>query len=165
MHCPHINLGPLHMRWDHWVSCRCTGSIKLYVSLCVCVSESVSSRKGWYWRESWHVFVGMQVCTDVKLSRLCLQYLMAFTEHQEASTTNPLKPPGFLPFLVVQMPLCFLSLKHFCGFRISSPPPFFFFLFFFKTPIVFSPICLTLLELFLANCPSLASSLFQTDAV
>lgn len=92
----------------------------------------MSSREGWYWRESWHVFVGMQVCTDVKLSRLCLQYLMAFTERQEASTTNPLKPPGFLPSFSCSADASLLPVfKAFLWIQDFSPPPLFFFLSFF----------------------------------
>lgn len=95
----------------------------------------MSSREGWYWRESWHVFVGMQVCTDVKLSRLCLQYLMAFTEHQEASTTNPLKPPGFLPSFSCSADASLLPVfKAFLCIQDFFPPPFFFPFFFFLNP-------------------------------
>lgn len=138
MHCPHINLGPLHMRWDHWVSCRCTGSIKLYVSLfvCVCVSERawVVGRDGTGGR------VGMSLWACRFAQTLSFPGFAYNTWWHLLSTRKPVLQihwnlqASFLPFLVVQMPLCFLSLKHFCGFRISFSPPFFFLSFFFKPP-------------------------------
>lgn len=116
MHCPHINLRPLHMRWDHWASCRCARSIKLYVCVCVCVS--LRADEGWCWRE-----FGMYLCACRFAQTLSFPGFAYNTWWHLLSTRKPVLQihwnlqASFLPFLVVQMPLRFLSLKHFCRFR------------------------------------------------
>lgn len=93
--------------------------------------------------------VCMQVCTNSKLSGISLQYLMAFTQHQEAESTEapppaPTSSPSFL-FLVLRMSLQSHThtsqwlLKRFCGLRNFSQ-------------LERGSLCLTLLQMFLVDC-------------
>lgn len=142
--CPHINLGPLHMGWNHyWWG----WSIKSYVNVCLTVGSGKDCAVGPYLC----VHAGLLILRAIQALLAIPDGIYSAPGSLDCKSSKDLHSSFHIMWLwrFFTSPLKNISVESW-GFS--------------KILLIFSSICLTLLELFLVDCPSL-TFLFQADAI